>query len=466
MVGPDDSLDVLSALVLEDGTRWGEVAEPAQWEDAKAVLNQGSATPYHLLTRARGRSKTTDLAGMAIAAMRKQLGPSDRCYAVAADRDQGRLLLDAIEGFVRRTPMLQSAFESGAWRIQDRHSGATLEILAADAPGAWGLRPSLVVVDEIAQWPSTSQPKRLFEAVSSSVAKVKGARMVLLTTAGDPVHWAAGIRKHAAGDPLWRLHELPGPPPWMDSTRLEEQRRRLPESSFRRLFLNEWTASEDRLTSLEDLEACTTLDGPLEPRPGLRYVLGLDLGVRRDRSVAAVCHLESEEGVPKVILDRMKVWMPHSKKTVRLADVGNWLLEASRRYNGAKIIFDPWQAIDLSQRLQSRFVNVQEFTFSATSVGKLGSTLHLLLRNRQLALPADADLHSELSNVRLRETTPGVLRLDHDEGQHDDRAIALALAAHDLIQDSSCISSVSPIAITRSSPWVTAGEGYRRGWSP
>jgi hypothetical protein len=29
----------------------------------------------------------------------------------------------------------------------------------------------------------------------------------------------------------------------------------------------------------------------------------------------------------------------------------------------------------------------------------------------------------------LRETSPGVYRLDHDHGHHDDRAIALALAA-------------------------------------
>jgi hypothetical protein len=35
--------------------------------------------------------------------------------------------------------------------------------------------------------------------------------------------------------------------------------------------------------------------------------------------------------------------------------------------------------------------------------------------------------------VRLRETSPGVLRMDHDSGRHDDRAIALALACHRLV---------------------------------
>jgi hypothetical protein len=39
----------------------------------------------------------------------------------------------------------------------------------------------------------------------------------------------------------------------------------------------------------------------------------------------------------------------------------------------------------------------------------------------------------ELRNVRLRETTPGVVRIDHDPDRHDDRAIALALAASKLL---------------------------------
>lgn len=55
--------------------------------------------------------------------------------------------------------------------------------------------------------------------------------------------------------------------------------------------------------------------------------------------------------------------------------------------------------------------------------------LHLLLREHRLALPDDPELLAELANVRLRETTPGVFRLDHDAGKHDDRAVSLGLAA-------------------------------------
>ena len=53
---------------------------------------------------------------------------------------------------------------------------------------------------------------------------------------------------------------------------------------------------------------------------------------------------------------------------------------------------------------------------------------------RLLWLPEDEDLLEELRNVRLRETSLGrSFASTHDEGQHDDRAIALALAASKLL---------------------------------
>jgi len=46
-----------------------------------------------------------------------------------------------------------------------------------------------------------------------------------LTTAGDPGHWAAQVLAHAKADPLWRVHEVLGPAPWLDEERVAEQRR-------------------------------------------------------------------------------------------------------------------------------------------------------------------------------------------------------------------------------------------------
>ena len=37
-----------------------------------------------------------------------------------------------------------------------------------------------------------------------------------------------------------------------------------------------------------------TLDGPQEPRPGVRYRMGLDLGLTHDATAIAVAHAETD----------------------------------------------------------------------------------------------------------------------------------------------------------------------------
>lgn len=434
-----DALDLMCALVLEDGRRWGEAADPIQLADARAVLDTTSATPYHYETRARGWSKTADLAGAEIAVMLAQLPASSRLYALGADRDQGRLFVDSIAGFVSRTPELRGALTVDSYRVTAARSGCVLDVLPADEAGAWGLRPAFVAIDELAAWGTTPGPRRLFEAVTTAVAKIAGCRMAVLTTAGDPAHWARKVLDHAIADPMWRVHEVAGPPPWMHRDRLEEQRRRLPPSSFARLFENQWVAPEDRLVVADDLAACVTLSGPLAPERGRAYVIGLDVGIVNDRTVAVVAHSEPMAGEPRaarscVTVDRIFVWAGSRANPVQLAEVGEWLRYTSQEYNRAQVVFDPHQAIDLTQRLSRAGVRVEKFDFTQASVGRLALALFEALRNRTLALPDDEDLLDELRNVRLREASPGTFRIDHDPDKHDDRVIALALAVQRLMQ--------------------------------
>ncbi|MDP9403846.1 MAG: terminase large subunit [Actinomycetota bacterium] len=435
----DTTLDLLASLTLEDGRAWGAAAAEFQRADATAVLNP--APPHsHFLTRPRGGSKTTDVAGVALVDLIELAPPASRGYCLAADAAQAALLLDALGGFVRRTPGLATEVEVQTWRVLHRRSGASLTVLPADAAGAWGLRPRLVVVDELAQWKDTANARGMWEATASAMGKVPGARLLVITSAGDPAHWSAKILAHARSLPdRWRVSETPGPLPWVDPSWLAEQRALLPESQYRRLHLNEWAAGEDRIASADDLAACVVLEGPLPARPGERYVIGLDVGLKRDRTVAAVCHSEAlvnpEHGTvgQRVVLDRMHVWSGTRDAPVLLDAVEQWVAQASALYNGARAAIDPWQAIGLGQRLRERKVAVDEFTFSSSSVGQLALTLHQLIRAHALALPDDQDLLDELANVRLVETAPGVLRMDHDAGRHDDRAVAIALAAHRLL---------------------------------
>jgi phage terminase large subunit-like protein len=436
-----DPLAFLASLVCDDdGTRWGDIARPWQWEDAAAILDL-HGPPNHFLTRARGGAKTTDLGGASLAVLITQAPRGSRCYALAADREQGRLLLDSIRGFATRTPSLQTGLEFTANRLAIPRDDVTLEVLAADAAGSWGLRPYFIVVDELAQWAETTRSRQLLESIRTATVK-QSARLVIITTAGDPTHFAHTVREHARDDPLWRLHEVPGPVPWISSEALAEQERSLPNASFRRLHLNEWVESEDRLARLQDLESLITHDAPLPPVPGVEYEIAVDIGLVNDLTAVAVCHLEPVAGgegtttIRRVVVDRIETWRGSASEPVQLAAVQHWLLEAARIYRDVRIVFDPHQAAQMMQALRREGIKVDEFVFTQTSVGRLAMTLLSAVRNKALALPRDPDLIRELARVRLIETTPNVYRLDHDPREHNDRAIAIALAATTLMERS------------------------------
>jgi hypothetical protein len=160
-------------------------------------------------------------------------------------------------------------------------------------------------------------------------------------------------------------------------------------------------------------------------------LIGLDAGLKNDRSVLSVCHSErsSDGAAERVVLDRMEVLQGTRDRPVQLGDVEALAVEASRQFGHARIVADPWQTIGMLQRLRDRGIDVNEWAFTSQSVGRLGATLHTLLRDHRLALPPDQELLDELATVRLRESAPGVLRLDHDAGKHDDMAVSLGLAA-------------------------------------
>ena len=324
-------------------------------------------------------------------------------------------------------------FRTGELEITNATNGASVRALAADA-SAMGKRAWMITLDEVANWPETRKARRFWGVLTSGNRKVAACRTVVITNAGDPQHWAWKRRETARSSQHWRFVSIPGPLPWLTPVDLQIlQENAETESEYERLHLNRWTTSEDRLASRADLAACTTLPGPLAPVRRCRYVCTLDIGIVNDRTVLAVMHTEEAEGGRRVVLDRIVRWQGTKTAPVDLAEVRDTLLALTMDYNSAEVVLDPHQAVLIAQEARARGVMVHEFAFTATSVGRLALSLHQAIRNHRVALPDDETLMDELVSVRLRKNTLGVYRLDHDSGQHDDQAVALALGTHYLL---------------------------------
>jgi len=417
-----NAMDLIATLRLSDGRRWIEAAHPFQHEDVQAVLE--GPEPYNFLTRSRGSSKTTDLGAVALA-MLLTAPDRSRLYWLAADREQGQLAVDAVAGFASRTPAVGAALDVQTRKVGSLHSGASLEVLPADAPGAWGLNPFAVFVDELANWHDGPAAQRLWEAASSAAAKRSDSRMVVLTTAGSPDHFAAKVIAHARTSKLWRVHERHGPAPWADPERLAEQRERLPAAVYEQLFENRWTAAEGSFLDPAVIDAAFTLEGPSLSRGNRHgHVAGLDLGHAKDPTAFAVGHREGD----LVILDRLEVWKPSRLRPLDFAEVERFIVAAHNRYRFT-LRLDPWQGLDLAQRLRAKGIHAEEFTFTAASKQRLASTLLQSLNSGHLHLYEAEGLRDELLKLRLKQGTAGTFTFDHTSGGHDDRAVAIALMA-------------------------------------
>ncbi len=426
-----DSYKVLAGLVNEDGRSWGASADDIQIADAKAILAAGEPR-RHWIGRPRGYSKTQDTGGMMLADLvAGAITPSSPAYMAAADRGQAGLILDSIEGYVNRSS-LTDLVEVQALRAIHKGSGASIEVLPADAAGAYGLRASRLVFDELAQWPDTRQARKFYEALVTALPKVAGSVGVVITTAGSPGHWSHAVYQQALKESeLWRVSMVHTPAPWIPQHLIEAERRSLTDSAFARLWQNRWTQPEDALVSADDLRAAAVLDGPVPPIPGVRYVTTLDVGLVNDATVLVVAHREGIGESERVIIDRLWRWQGTKRQPVDLRMVEETIVEAHNRYPG-EVLADPFQAVGLLQNLNKRGIGASKFDFTGTSVGRLAGSLLRALRSRRISLPNDPVLLEELASVRIVENSAGIPRLDADSGQHDDQAVAIALAVHRL----------------------------------
>lgn len=425
------ALELLAALPLEEGTRWGARAKAFQLIDAKAILSD-EGPRRHFQLRGRGMSKTTDVAAVVLVLLLTEAPAGSTSHVYAADEEQAELTLSAMRGFIERA-QLGAQLRVAALSVTNTATGATVTVETSDGSSAFGKRPWLQVVDELAVWPDTSNARTLWSAIVSAVPKVPGSRLIVITTAGSPTGIGARVWAEAETSPHWRTSKSPGPAPWWSDDDIEATRASLSASEWRRLILCEFAEGDDALTSPEDVEAAIRSGSAVLPkRAGVEYVAALDVGTRRDLTALVVGHSEQREAGRVVVIDRVLSWRPsdHGGR-VDLAEVEAATLRVCREY-GAKLRFDRMQAEQLTSNLAREGVRTEEYVFSSAGANRLARGLWGCLRDRALELPDDDEVREEFLAVRLVETGPGTVKLQNPPGSHDDIVVAVGMVVADL----------------------------------
>ncbi len=417
-------------LLHRDGCSVAAALRRDPWQRPIFKIFDDPRTKLGYVDACRGFGKTSIAAALAVE--RLFLRRDHSTFVVAADRDQARILLAEARGFVSRDPVLRKICVPRRDWIENKLNGSTLEVLSSDAASnyGYGARQFTVLFDEF--W---AQPSRdTWDAFWSAVPKFRGSQAFVLTNAGvdkDGVAWKIREQCRTSGDPalqFWASADHDVIPSWIDPEEIELQRRTLPRTVFSRLWEGKWGEGSGDFLLREEIEAC--IDEKLDPNTLMfdthrRYYLGIDLGLRHDRSVIAVVHKERET----VIVDHLRTWFGSPEHPVSLEDVqahlhrlGKCIPRIRRGY------LDPWQGLLMLERAKRAGMRtIEEFTFSPSNIQLLSQTLWNVFKTGSIRIPPHALLIDELVTLRIIEKRYG-WRIDHQAGGFSDHAIALGLA--------------------------------------
>lgn len=443
-------------IVLDGGgALLGEVIEPWQEENIFGPLDERQADGRYkhrlaYLELPRGHAKTTMVASEAVT----QLvfgGPDWRGHIAAGDKDQARELFHAAARFIQRNPNLEGDFSIQRDRIVAKATGASLRVHSSDAPTAHGLQVDWFAIDEF--W---NQPSRdLWDAFYTASVKRPNWRGIVMTTAGydkQTICWE--VREIAQRRDDFYFFSAPGRlAGWITDEEIDRQRETLPAHIFQRLHENKWVEGAGSFVTRAALARCFDDRFRQEPHGwrGRSYVLAVDLGLTKDRTAMAIMHREDD----LYVLDDMQVWQGSQGEPVQIAEVEAAIASASTRFHLARIVCDPWQM----QRTIQRFGGlVEEFRFNAASVARLSATLLHLVTTGRLRMYPDDDLFRELAELQAEQTSYG-WRIDHARNKHDDRAMAMGMAAL-LLRDETRFTGRSRMSRARFSVpgWMATGD--------
>lgn len=458
-------------LRLRDGRTLGQALERDPWQRELWDLVDAPELRVGMIVGTRGLGKT-ELAG-AVAIERMVLRTDFRVFAIANDADQARLIHEAAAGFVTRDKALAAICNVQRNRIECQASGSRLEVLTSDAISSYGLgsKPTLFVFDEL--WGLTD--RALLDAVLSALPKAPGSQLLVTTNAGffDTPAWELWKLCRDGGDSAfrgWDSFERGVWPSWMPIEERERQRRLLPASVFERFFENRWTSGSGEFLSREDVEAC--IDEDLEPHalrfsPAHRHYLGIDLGLKHDRSAIVVLHKERE----RAVVDHVATWYGTPERPVSLEDVHAYLAMLGRRIPRLKRAYaDPWQGSLLIERARRGGMRtLEEFPFTTANVQLLSQSLWNAFRSDAIRIPPYGPLIDELVGAKLVQRRYG-WRIDHQAGGFSDHLMALGLAlvasigeSGEVVIDDTRWQEMLEAYKARVADWRPFGFGKRHG---
>jgi phage terminase large subunit-like protein len=422
-----------------------------------------------LLGIPKGNGKTPLAAGLGLHAL---LSESDapEVYGIAGSKDQAGIAQRYARGWVEQGELGNWLTSGAILRCPERNG--FYKLLSSDGRLGHGVNPSAAIVDE--WWLFSSEREReSYNALAQALHKRGQGRAWLLaiSTAGFDKQGQLGrVYERAIDDPRLELHQdgflrvlrdteagflfwwygLPencerdpddpklvracNPASWIEPKQLLRDLKR-PDSEeldWRRLHLNQWTASREAWLPAGTWAAlCSEAKIP----EGAEIYLGVDIGISHDMSAVAWAH---RLGDGRILLG-CRTWSVDAKAEakahqfvaggqMRLELVEGFIRELGRRYRVCEVAYDPHFFARSAQLLEEEGFKLIEFLPSSQPMAQAYQDFYQACIERTISHDGDPVLAAHVAAAAADRTERGWKLRKLKASQPFDACVAAVLA--------------------------------------
>lgn len=299
-------------------------------------------------------------------------------------------------------------------------NGSVLEFRSAENEDALrGEGVDFLIVDEAAMVKKTAWE----EALRPTLSDRKGRAIFISTPKGRNWFYDLFQRGQNPDFPDYASFTFPtSSNPFIDPAELEDVKKTLPADVYGQEYEAEFL--KDGAGVFRGVYDC--IGGELSPpEEGKRYVAGWDIARTTDYSVVTIMDAETGQ---VVAFDRFNQvdWKTQLNRVESLV----------KEYHDAKLWLDATGVGDpLLEQLQDRGLDVEGFTFTATSKKQLVHNLQRLISEQGIRYPNIPELLYELEIFEYQVTKSGNLTYSAPPGAHDDCVMSLGLVAWGFTND-------------------------------
>lgn len=397
-------------------------------------------------------------------------------YSAASDRDQARLVFEMAKGMINNNEELQEILKPFRNSIMMPKYNSYYHAISADAHTKHGYNSHGVIYDEL----HTAKTRDLLDVLMTSTGARRQPLVVMITTAGydkqticyEMHEYAVKVREGVIQDETF-LGVIYSAPPDADifdeqtwitanpnygiSIKKEymaeqaQKARTVPsyENTFRRLHLNQWTASETRWINDDDWMNCDkgTVDIPVKSD----CYAALDLANVRD--IAAFVRLYPSDDdrfvikctffVPELTAKERTqkdgvnydTWIKQGHiietpgNTIDYDYIERYIMESQAADNLISVAYDAWGASQLVSHLIDKGVNMQPWRQGFASMSAPTKEIERLTMQERLNHEGHPVLRWMCSNVMLEQDAAGNIKISKAKSSEKvDGMVSLAMA--------------------------------------